>query len=73
MINESQKIGIGEWFTKNWHFIVFFIGMFVTWGTVTQKVNTLTDQVSTINQQVFTLNASVAELKGNIDIFVKTK
>lgn len=71
MSQETPKNTIGDWVGKNWHFIVFFLGMFVTWGTVTEKVNTLVDQVGVINTQIYSLTASVAKLEGKVDIFVK--
>lgn len=68
---EPQKNTIGEWVGKNWHFVVFFLGMFVTWGTVTEKVNSLVTRVETMNTQIYGLTASVAKLEGKVDFFIK--
>lgn len=68
---EPQKNTIGDWMGKNWHFLVFFFGMFVTWGTVTEKVNSLVGQVETINTQIYSLTASVAKLEGKVDFFIQ--
>lgn len=68
---EPQKNTIGDWIGKNWHFVVFFLGMFITWGTVTEKVNTLVGQVNTINTQIYGLTASVAKLEGKVDFAIE--
>lgn len=69
----ESKTTTAEWVSKNWHFIVFFLGMFITWGTVTEKVNTLGTQVTTINIQMNTLTASVGKLEGKVDVILKNQ
>lgn len=69
----ESKTTTTEWVSKNWHFIVFFLGMFITWGTVTEKVNTLGAQVTTINIQMNTLTASVGKLEGKVDVILKNQ